>query len=226
MKNVFVLLMSAYKVPLLFILSLILTIPYATAQQLDRETLEAIHDETPDDAYVAVDKSTQARTPSYNVNEANFFTRQVNIDGSGNNIMNDAANEPSIAVDPTNSDRVVIGWRQFDDIGNNFRQAGYGYSTDGGGSWTFPGVIDPGLFRSDPVLDFDADGNFYYNSLQNDFSCDVFQINDGGVVWGPAAQAKGGDKQWMRIDRSGGASDGHNYSYWNTSFTTCAPGTW
>jgi len=224
MKNVFVLQTRTWKVPLLFILTFVFTTPSLFAQQLDRETLEAIHDETPDDAYIAVDRSAQGRSPSYNVNDATFFTRQVNIDGSGNNIMNDAANEPSLAVDPTNPNRVVIGWRQFDDIGNNFRQAGYGFSTDGGESWTFPGVLNPGLFRSDPVLDFDADGNFYYNSLQNDFSCDVFQINDGGVVWGPPAQAKGGDKQWMRIDRSGGTGDGHNYSYWNSSFTTCAPG--
>ena len=45
-------------------------------------------------------------------------------------------------------------------ITSNIRQAGYGYSVDNGRSWTFPGVLDPGVFRSDPVLEADAAGNF------------------------------------------------------------------
>ncbi len=90
---------------------------------------------------------------------------QVNVDSAGFNILGDAANEPSIAVDPTAPNRIVIGWRQFDTISSDFRQAGYAYSKDGGRSWTFPGVIQPGVFRSDPVLAADAEGHFYYYSL-------------------------------------------------------------
>jgi hypothetical protein len=183
-----------------------------------------MHNEVPDDPYVQVDKSLQPRIPPYNVRAANFYTTQVNVDANGDNIVGDAGNEPSIAIDPTNPDRIVIGWRQFDDVGNNFRQAGYGYSLNGGLSFTFPGVLDPGNFRSDPVLDFDSEGNFYYNSLQETFECDVFKITDGGTTWENPVPAFGGDKQWMTIDKSGGASEGHNYSYWNTSFTTCSPG--
>ena len=41
-----------------------------------------------------------------------------------------------VAVDPTNPARIVIGWRQFDTISNNFRQAGNAYSTDGGQTFT------------------------------------------------------------------------------------------
>ena len=64
---------------------------------------------------------------------------QVNVDANGNNIVGDAANEPSIVVDPTNPQHIVIAWRQFDTIASNFRQAGHAYSTDGGLTWTFPG---------------------------------------------------------------------------------------
>ena len=163
-----------------------------------------MHIEIEDDSYVPVDKETMERGPSYNVRMSGYFTSQVNVDSNGNDILGDAANEPSIAVDPTNPNRIVIGWRQFDTVNSNFRQAGYGYSLDGGLTWTFPGVLDPGNFRSDPVLDFDNEGNFYYNSLQGTFVCDVFKIDDGGVVWGSPVPAFGGDKQWMRIDRSGG----------------------
>src|SRR5262249_26776249 len=65
-----------------------------------------------------------------------FISYQVNVDANGNNILGDAANECVISVDPTNLSRMAIGWRQFDTVASNFRQAGYGYSTDGGMHWT------------------------------------------------------------------------------------------
>ena len=209
------------KFKLFSVLALCLTFFFGNAQTI--EQIREMHNEVPDDPYVQVDKSIMPRTPSYNVRAANFFTTQVNVDANGDNIVGDAGNETSIAIDPTNPDRIVIGWRQFDNIGSNFRQAGYGYSLDGGLSFTFPGVLDPGNFRSDPVLDFDANGNFYYNSLQGNFECDVFKITDGSTTWENPVPAFGGDKQWMTVDRSG-VSAAHNYSYWNTSFTTCGPG--
>ena len=43
-----------------------------------------------------------------------FISYQVNVDAQGNNIVGDAANEPSIAVDPTDGNKMTIGWRQFD----------------------------------------------------------------------------------------------------------------
>ncbi len=188
------------------------------------EELKQMHNEVPDDAYIEVDKASMERSPAYRVVAPNYFTTQVNIDGNGNNIVGDAGNEPSIAVDPTDPNKMIIGWRQFDTVGNNFRQAGNAYSVDGGYNWINPGVLDPGVFRSDPVLDFDAEGNFYYNSLSiNPFDCEVFTSTDGGQNWGSPVPARGGDKQWMRIDRSGGIGDGNNYSYWNSSFSACNP---
>src|SRR5215216_5815289 len=70
-----------------------------------------------------------------------FTSYQANVDGNGNNILGDAANEPSIAVDPTDSNKMAIGWRQFNTINSDFRQAGWGYTTDAGIIWTFPGVL-------------------------------------------------------------------------------------
>ena len=57
-----------------------------------------------------------------------FISYQVNVDAQGNNIVGDAANEPSISVDPTDGNKVAIGWRQFDTWQSDFRQAGYGYT--------------------------------------------------------------------------------------------------
>lgn len=183
--------------------------------------------EVPEDSYIPVARESQPTSPAYRAKSASFFTTQVNINQLGNNILGDAANEPSIAVNPTDPANMVIGWRQFDTVNSNFRQAGYAYTIDGGQNWTFPGVIEPGVFRSDPVLDSDSDGAIYYNSLTlsgSDYTCNVFRSYDGGVTWDNGPYARGGDKQWMVIDRSGGMGDGHIYSYWSSSFSSCFPG--
>ncbi|MDP1623297.1 MAG: T9SS type A sorting domain-containing protein [Bacteroidales bacterium] len=186
-----------------------------------------MHHEVPDQEYLAPQSATPKTSPSPQVRGAGFFTKQVNVDINGDNIIGDAANEPSIAVDPVNPDKMVIGWRQFDNVGSNFRQAGYGYSSDGGQTWTFPGVIDPMVFRSDPVLGFDADGKFYYNSLTNItgfYTCTVYKSINGGAGWDQGTDARGGDKQWMAIDRTSGQGNGNIYSCWNASFSSCLPG--
>ncbi|PKA84143.1 putative secreted protein (Por secretion system target) [Ulvibacter sp. MAR_2010_11] len=206
-----------------FLLGFLVCSATAFSQTTNFNTLNEMHNEVPDDPYIEVNKAAMERSPSYEAAGPNYFTKQVNVDSNGNNIVGDAGNEPSIAVDPTNPDRMVIGWRQFDDVSSNFRQAGNAYSLNGGYNWVNPDVLTPGNFRSDPVLDFDSEGNLYYNSLTTGFVCQVFTISDGGQDWGAPVAAFGGDKQWMRIDRSGGVGDGNNYSYWNSSFSTCAP---
>ena len=184
-----------------------------------------MHHEVPDQPWSA---PKEIRTsPAMNFAGPGTFTSQVNVDATGNNILGDAANEPSIAVNPLNPQQIVIGWRQFDDVNNSFRQAGYGYSTDGGQHWTFPGVIQPGIFRSDPVLDFNAAGQFFYNSLSTytgDYTCDVFKSTDGGATWDDGVQAKGGDKQWMTIDVTDGPGKDNIYACWNASYSMCTPG--
>jgi len=187
----------------------------------------ALH-ETPDDQYIPADRKHRKTSPAYRERDVNHFTTQVNIDSDGNNILNDAANEPSIAVDPVDPDKMVIGWRQFDDISSNFRQAGYAYTLDGGETWTFPGVIQPGIFRSDPVLSADASGNIYYNSLTveggNNFVCDVYIMDENGTEWDDGTDAHGGDKQWMIIDQTNGIGSGNIYAAWNQSYSSCSPG--
>jgi hypothetical protein len=184
-----------------------------------------LHNEVKDDDYVLSHK-TRGSSPAYNYSMGIINTVQVNVDDNGDNIIGDAANEPSIAIDPNNSNRIAIGWRQFNSVTSNFRQAGFGYSTNGGQSWKFPGVIEPGVFRSDPVLDSDADGNFYYNSLTNDpgYLCHVFKSTDGGAAWDSRRYAHGGDKQWMVVDKSESAGRGYIYAFWTKYFSSCEPG--
>src|SRR5437763_6813203 len=97
-----------------------------------------------------------------------FTSFQANVDAQGNNILGDAANEPSISVDPTDGNKMMIAWRQFNSINSDFRQSGWGYTTDAGLHWTFPGVLQNGIFRSDPVTHCDETGKFFYLSLESD----------------------------------------------------------
>jgi hypothetical protein len=150
-----------------------------------------------------------------------FVSVQVNTDAFGDNIPGDAANEPSLAIDPTDPSAIVVGWRQFDNVASNFRQAGRATSTDGGQTWINLNVFTPGQFRSDPVLAAGPDGMIYYNSLKQDFTCDMFLTNDGGQTWSGAIPALGGDKAWMAVDNTDSIGRGHIYIAWSTAAGCC-----
>jgi hypothetical protein len=159
--------------------------------------------------------------PSEPVRFGRSSAHQVNVSPGGANIPGDAANEPSIAVNPLAPNNMAIGWRQFDTRSSNFRQAGRAFSSDGGRTWTFPGVLTPGVFRSDPVLDVSANGTFYYSSLTQDFLVGIFTSTDNGVSWLPPVPAFGGDKQWITVDRTNGIGSGNIYQSWSTAAGCC-----
>src|SRR5881397_2487934 len=159
-----------------------------------------------------------------------FTSFQANVDANGNNILGDAANECSISVDPTNLSKMTIAWRQFDSVTSNFRQAGWGYTTDGGVTWTFPGVLENGVFRSDPVTNSDETGTFFYLSLQSDvnlsFFCEnMWRSTNGGQSWTELQAdrlAGGGDKEWFTIDKTAGP--GHGFQYQSDDGINCSGG--
>jgi len=149
-----------------------------------------------------------------------FTSFQVNVDSDGNNILGDAANESSITVDPTNHNRMAIGWRQFNSVQSDFRQGGWGFTTDAGTTWTFPGVLEDNVFRSDPVLGSDEAGNFFYLSLLESFCENMYGSMDFGQTWTrlqPDGDAGGGDKQWFTIDKTDGTGHGFQYQAWSTA---------
>jgi hypothetical protein len=200
--------------------------PNQTIQQDPHEKLKQRHYEAMDDR--PGDVREQFAGPAQGSSFGKYQSVQVNVNANGNNIMGDAANEPSIAMNPDNPENMVIGWRQFNTVSSNFRQAGRAFTTNGGMTWTFPGVLDPGVFRSDPVLDSDSEGRFYYYSLTQtqtgNFRCDMFISADGGVTWTSPIPAGGGDKQWFAVDKTLGIGDGNVYAAWSPFYTCCPSG--
>lgn len=163
-----------------------------------------------------------------------FVSVQVNTNINGLNTVGDAASEPSIAVNPLNPSQIAIGWRQFNTVTNSFRQAGRSYSSDGGVSWNYQEVFEPGVFRSDPVLASNADGEFYYQSLlvelntsgdYSSFYTYQWKSYDGGATWVERTFAYGGDKSWMAIDTSDGSTRGNIYAVWNIAGNEYSPRT-
>ena len=144
-----------------------------------------------------------------------YTSYQVNVDASGNNRVGDAANEPSICVDRNNPNAMSIGWRQFDSVASNFREAGFAYTTNGGTRWIAPGVLQNNVFRSDPVLNSDTVGRFFYLSLLQNFFDDLWRSITGGQSWTLVGPADGGDKEWFTIDRTNSSGHGFQYQCWS-----------
>lgn len=203
--------------------SLFLLVPLTGAEPMARLEPQDEREDMP-----PAPPSLERRTsPPARIVRGAFTSVQVNVDGEGQNVVGDAANEPSIAVDPTNPAKMVIGWRQFDSATSNFREAGVARSSNGGLSWV-AGVIDNGVFRSDPVLSFDKNGVFQYLTLRpigSSYRCELYSSTNGGLTW-PAVpvDAYGGDKQWITTDRGepeSSAGVGNLYSIWNATFSCC-----
>ena len=151
---------------LLPFLILLIALPAASAQLAPLRRMPfAEHDEKYDNPPAPPQK---IETSPRMISQFGVFTSyQANVDANGQNIIGDAANECVISVDPTNGNKMTIGWRQFNNVTSNFRQGGWGYTTDAGMTWTFPGVLENNVFRSDPVTKSDEIGQFFYLSLQS-----------------------------------------------------------
>jgi len=147
---------------------------------------------------------------------------QVNVDSSGANIPGDAAGDPSLCIDPTNPSRMAIGWAHFFFTSNanhyTDQRAGVAYTTNGGLSCVFPGVLAPNtnVNRTEPALAADANGTFYYfhtavpftniNGLLHilSYQSGLLRSTNGGINWQDLGEALGGDTPWMAIDTTSG----------------------
>jgi len=131
-------------------------------------------------------------------------------------------NEEQIWVSPTDSNVVMIVWRDFR-LG--YRRVGLGVSTDGGHTWV-DSLLSGGTFQrySDPAISGDRLGNIYPLTMNytgyglSDYS--IWKTTDNGAAWSGPYYLIGSyvdyleDKEFMAIDRTGGAHDGNIYVAW------------
>jgi hypothetical protein len=199
------------KITLLLLLSLVTT--FAEAQTAPRSVFPTEALEKYEDAPAFIWRTEYS--PGMISQFGPFTSYQVNVGPTGQNIVNDAGNEPSITIDPINPSKMSIGWRQFDSVTNNFRRGGFAYTTNGGTSWTFPGSLST-VFRSDPVLFSNETGTFFYLSLISGFQDDIWRSVNGGQSWVRLAPATGGDKQWFTIDNTNSSGHGFQYQFWTS----------
>ena len=135
-------------------------------------------------------------------------------------------NEQQIVVNPTNSMYLASIWRDFR-LG--YRQIGYGYSTDGGRTWTNPGLfVDPHYANdSDPALTVSAGGTFYAMLLA--YTGDtgqpdgflLYRSTNSGASWVERGFAINGvqgvfeDKELIACDRTHSIFRGRIYCVWD-----------
>ncbi len=140
-------------------------------------------------------------------------------------------NEQQVVVNPTNPMNLVAIWRDFR-LG--YRQVGYGYSMDGGRTWTNPGLfVDPHYPNdSDPALTVSSEGTFYAMLLAYTGNTSetngmlMYRSTNGGVEWeerGFAINQVPGvfeDKEFIACDRTSSPHHGRIYCVWDRFYET------
>lgn len=116
---------------------------------------------------------------------------------------NNSPNEPSIMINPLNTDILVAGAN----LNNVYN------SNDGGLTWNEQEMTSSYGVWGDPTFDVDTDGNFYYFHLSNPASGNWIdrivcqKSTDNGNNWSSGTYTglngnKAQDKQWSVIDRN------------------------
>ncbi len=151
---------------------------------------------------------------------------RINNDGTSQ-----LQNEQQVVVSPTDPLNLVSVWRDFR-LG--YRQVGYGYTFDGGVTWTNPGLfVDVHYARdSDPALTVSAEGTFYAMLLAYTGNTNqpngmlMYRSLDGGQTWedrGFAIDQVPGvfeDKEFIACDRTDSQYHGRIYMVWDRFYET------
>ena len=146
-----------------------------------------------------------------NISFGQFQNIQVNSDTLT------TCNEPSIALNPNNSNNIVIGT-------NNT----YFFSTfDAGNSWTEGKMSSSYGVWGDPSLAFDSNGNLFFGHLSGEPPLSgrwgdrivIQKSTDGGLSWNDGSftglnRPKFEDKDWISVDLTNSTYKNNIYAAW------------
>lgn len=150
---------------------------------------------------------------------------QAVLSALGNVLVNNAAADAT-AQDTQSETSLALGSGSnliaaFNDSGSFIGAdhfTGWAYSTDGGATWTDPGVLPGTNDAGDPVLARDNTlGRTYLAALFfNGSGINMFRSDDDGASWQAAVNGTPGktgfmDKEWLAVDNFPGAGNGNVY---------------
>ncbi len=154
------------------------------------------------------------------------FNVRVNDRAQDENPSLSTQSETAIAVFGEN---IVVGWNDSGQVFQKRSYTGYGYSSDGGRTFTdmgAPPTLPGGWNFGDPDLAVDRGGNFYFAQLCSDhrgISCiGVSKSTDGGrnfsmpvrASWSVEGPESFQDKEFIVADNTGSRFDGNIYVSW------------
>lgn len=167
--------------------------------------------------------------------QTTFFTflifMTIFAQGQNQNISNGVVfdGEPYIAVNPSNSQHIVVAWMSWINIVNQFKIKSRA-SFDGGLTWSsaveHPHTVST-YSSADPCIDFDNTGNIFvcyidFDGIEPPVNGGVYirKSIDGGLTWNPPIEVINAnydgtkwpiDRPWITIDKSNGIYDGTIY---------------
>jgi hypothetical protein len=152
----------------------------------------------------------------------------INAFGQNQNVSNGNFfdGEPFLAINPTNSQHMVVAWMGYFPFSNVFIKTKVSFNA--GQSWSAVNVLphtNPNFGSADPSIDFDSSGNVFLTYIDYDTSIDsgaVYTVKstDGGLNWDTPVEVINAhsdegqypiDRPWLSIDRTGGVNDGNIY---------------
>jgi hypothetical protein len=150
--------------------------------------------------------------------------------------------EPSIAVNPADSNNVVTAFQEARHNGGGDADNGFGTSLDGGHTWTYGDLPGNTVFSgnsqygraSDASVAFGKDprgykgyaayvNNLVFNDSTNPSGMSINVSLDGGITWAPPAFPEAdnveglNDKNWIVADNGSGTGHhpGRVYNFWD-----------